>query len=81
MVARKPKAAWKNKGNQESPQKSLDDAKNHQVEDLVSLDRQSRSGSCLRSKPVRKLEKQVKCTDVVFAKNTLMLKLEMKGMM
>ena len=36
-----------------------DDAKNHQVEDLISLDGRSCGGSCLRSKPTRKLRKEV----------------------
>ena len=53
---------------------TIDDAKNHQVEDLVSLDGRSCSGSCLRSKPARKLEKEVPYIGVVFAKNISMLK-------
>ena len=58
-----------------------DDAKNHQVEDLVSLDGRSRGGSCLQSKPTRKLEKEVQYNGVVFAKNTLMLQSERKRVM
>ena len=61
--------------------RQTDDAKNHQVEDLVSLDGRSCSGSCLRSKHARKLEKEVPYIGVVFAKNTLMLKSERKRMM
>ena len=37
----------------------IDKGKNHQVEDLVSLDGRSRGGSYLLSKPARKLEKNV----------------------
>ena len=58
-----------------------DDAKNHQVEDLVSPDGRSRGVSCLWSKPARKLEKEVQYTGVVFAKNTPMLKSERRRMM
>ena len=58
-----------------------DDAKNHQVEDFVSLDGRSYGGSCLQSKLARKLEKEVPYTGVVFAKNTQMLKSERKRMM
>jgi len=61
--------------------RQTDDAKNHQVENLVSLDGRSCSGSCLRSKPARKLKKEVPYIGVVFAKNTPMLKSERKRMM
>ena len=57
-----------------------DDAKNHQVEDLVSLDGRSHSWSCLQCKHTRKLRKEVLYTGVLFAKNTLMLKPEMRKM-
>ena len=57
-----------------------DDAKNHQVEDLVSLDGRSHSLLCLQCKPARKLGKKVLYTGVLFAENTLMLKSEMRKM-
>ena len=37
----------------------IDDAKNHQVEDLVSLDGRSRGWSCLRCKPAKKPGKEM----------------------
>jgi len=54
----------------------IDDAKNHQVEDLVLADGRSCDWSCLRCKPTRKPRKEVLYTGVVFAKNTSMLKSE-----
>ena len=61
--------------------RQTDDAKNHQVKDLVSLDGRSRGGSYLQSKPTRKLEKEVQYNGVVFAKTTLMIKSERKRVM
>ena len=43
--------------NDQRSSQTTPNAKNHQVEGLVSLDGRSHGGSCLQSNPTRKLER------------------------